>query len=299
MRLPIALFNYQDGGYTAGGYDFGPLQRAFAGIAEVPALILYCEGKYFRVNGDAGLYGCAEALADQLGAPYIPLAGAMRQGPMGPVIFYDPTLLVVRQWWDGRDENQFIDKRNMARFAVRDNAQEFLAWVEHWDARSGDWRLIQAGLLDRYGYKERLPVIGGGDLNCTPSGDHWPQRDWDAADYRARSHKGAQMPDGTWVPDTRAVDHLIGRWDAEQGTRVDGCGFSTLAEVEWNSDRTQPLIPTVNAGVDLGGGLHIDHILANGAMLEHYIPGSYRVHIPAEGEPAPSDHRLVTAALDL
>jgi len=40
-RVVVALFNYQNGGMQpGGGYDFRPLQRAFAQAQEIAALIL-------------------------------------------------------------------------------------------------------------------------------------------------------------------------------------------------------------------------------------------------------------------
>jgi hypothetical protein len=42
-RIRVALFNYENGGLrSGGGYDFQPLQAAFAEVAEPPALILFC-----------------------------------------------------------------------------------------------------------------------------------------------------------------------------------------------------------------------------------------------------------------
>lgn len=152
-------------------------------------------------------------------------------------------------------------------------------------------------MLDRYGDHE-LPVIGGGDLNSTASGPHLPQRDWMAAEYPARSHKGVEV-NGVWGPDTAAVDHLIGRWDPATERRVDGCGFHAAAEVAWEEDPGKLILPTVNEGIDAGGGLLIDWLLVNRRMLPYLIPESYRVHTPKAGFPLPSDHRLVTATVDL
>ncbi|MFG1918120.1 hypothetical protein [Micromonospora sp. NPDC048898] len=303
-RLPVALFNYQDGGLRPDtGYDFRPLQQAFADVDETPALILFCEAKQYRDNGSRGLYMAAEALSDALGVPYVGLLGWMRRGPLPPATFYNPDLLTLRSWWHPDDPGVYDDKRNVARFAVRGSGQrsddraEFLAFVHHFDFRSGAARRYEAELLDRYG-KEKLPVLGGGDLNSTASGDHLPQRDWMVADYRTRSHNGT-LRDGVWVPDTAAVDHLIGHWDADQRRRVDGCGFHALAELAWQVDSSTPIVSTVNTGVDVGGGLLIDWLLANDAMLPHVVGDSYRVHVPIDDIPHPSDHRLVTAAIDL
>ncbi|OON27113.1 hypothetical protein BSA16_33640, partial [Micromonospora sp. Rc5] len=78
--------------------------------------------------------------------------------------------------------------------------------------------------------------------------------------------------------------------------RGSSCGFHALAELAWTANPHIPLLPTVNHGIDVGGGLLIDWLLANDAMRPHVDPDSYRVHVPAR-QPYPSDHRLVTATL--
>jgi hypothetical protein len=65
-------------------------------------------------------------------------------------------------------------------------------------------------------------------------------------------------PDGRWGPDTRAIDYLIGEWDEATGQRTGGCGLHAVAEMAWRADPSQPILPTVNDGVDPGGGLLID-----------------------------------------
>jgi len=171
--------------------------------------------------------------------------------------------------------------------------------VHHFEPLSGDIRLEEARRVSRYGAAQPWPVIGGGDLNGTASGKHLPQRDWMAAEFGARSHKGMRLADGRWGPDTRALDYLIGTWDEDIQDRVDGCGFSAVAEMAWRADPSRPILPTVNENVDAGGGLLIDWILVNEAMKKHVIPDSYKVHVPDERYRPPSDHRLVTAAIEM
>ena len=65
----------------------------------------------------------------------------------------------------------------------------------------------------------------------------------------------------------------------------------------WREDPSKPILPTVN--VDAGGGLLIDWLLANNAMAPHVIANSYKVHVPDPGGRRPSDHRLVSAVLEL
>jgi hypothetical protein len=277
-------------------------------VDEPPALVLFCEAKRYRDNGNTGLWEAAEALADELGRPYVGVLGWLDRGPMPPAMFWDPTVLTMRHWCTPDDPATHDDQRNAARFAIRHSGPErrtrteFLAFVQHWDYRSGAIRRQEAERIGRYG-KQTLPVIGGGDLNATASGPHLPQRDWMAADYADRSQKGIPNPNRTgaddeWVPDTAAVDHLIGRWDPARQRRADGCGFHAVAELAWHDNPRMPLLPTVNDGIDAGGGLLIDWLLVNDAMLPHLVPGTHRVHVP-NGSPYPSDHRLVTAAIDL
>ncbi|GAA4462624.1 hypothetical protein GCM10023170_067680 [Phytohabitans houttuyneae] len=305
-RIAVALFNYQDGGRQPDGtYDFTKLQRAFADVDEPPALILFCEAKNYRDHAGQPKYTAAETLSDELGVPYTVELGSNDRSPMPPAIFYNPDTLILRSWWNQHDPGIYQDQRNVARFAIRGNAPnqegrtEFLAFVHHWSPLSGDNRLEEARRASRYGDAQPVPVIGGGDLNATASGKHLPQRDWMAAHFSARTHKGVRGPDGQWGPDTRALDHLIGVWDETTHQREDGCGLHAIAEIAWRTDPTQPILPTVNDGVDAGGGLLIDWLLVNDAMTPHVIPDSYKVHIPEAGQQHPSDHRLVTVALDL
>ncbi|MBO4164301.1 hypothetical protein [Micromonospora antibiotica] len=300
-RVSVALFNFENGGLRDGQHDLHPLVDAFHDVTTPPALILLCEAKEWQTHGNQPLLHAAELLADRFATPYVGVLGHDPRGPMPPAILYDPTLLSLRTWYDPDDRYAFDDKRNVARFALRtsserhDSRTEFLAFIAHWDVHCGIRRRQQAALLDRYG-ATHLPAVGGGDLNATASGPHLPQRDWTVANYRARRQKGQRMPDGTWVADTEAVDHLIGHWDPHTRTRTDGCGFHSIAELAWQRDPATPLLPTVNGGDDVGGGLLIDWLLVNRAMLAHVVPDTYRVHVPL-GQPYPSDHRLVTADL--
>jgi hypothetical protein len=95
----------------------------------------------------------------------------------------------------------------------------------------------------------------------------------------------------------RALDRLIGAWDATAGRRIDGAGFHTVAELDPQAPNPQP--STVNAG----SGLHIDHILVNQATINtaDVVAGSYRVHIPPGTNPTdwPSDHRRISCTLQI
>ncbi len=315
ISIGCVLFNYENGGLQpSGGYDFGPLRAALAASPRRPDLIFFCEAKRYADNGGNGLLHAAKAISDQFDAPYIGLLGYMERGPMPPAIFYNPAVLTqLPPWYGHGSHHDYHDQRNVARFAVRGTAAggepdvEFLAGVDHWEPLSGPVRELAARRWGRYGRKGKLPAILAGDTNATPSGPHFAARDWALAaelDWTNASHKGREQ-DGTWVADTAAMDHLIGRWVDGHG-RVGGAGFSSLAELAWQMSMDCPaaarpgllgsdgrILPTVNDEVDVGGGLHIDNVIANDLMLRHVDPGTFQIHVPPPGVRY-SDHRAVS-----
>jgi hypothetical protein len=128
-------------------------------------VVLFCEAKNFREHAGEAKHAAAEALSDELGVPYVVELGWMKRGPMPPAIFYDPTVLVLRRWWQQDDPGAFDDQRNVATFAIRDGGAtaagrtEFLAFVHHLEPLSGDVRLEQARRVSRYGDAQPRPVI--------------------------------------------------------------------------------------------------------------------------------------------
>ncbi len=305
-RIPVALFNIQSGCLRQGGngYDFERLQRAAAHLTEPPALWLLNEAKQWRADANHGLHGAAEALSDTLGVPYTGLLGTSDRGSIPPAIAYDSNQLVLRSWWNPDDPYSYLDKLNVARFAIRNSAPtaehrtEFLAWVAHWHPDSATIRQQEATHIARYGHRTHLPVIGGGDLNNTASGPHLPQYNWTLANHQRRAAEAHQLPDGTWTTNTDAVDHLIGPWDTHHHKRIGGSGYHAIAELAWQAGITDALVPTVNT-LDSGGAVIKDWLLVNPTMLPYVDPDSYHVHIPPD-DPTnwPSDHRLITATLD-
>jgi endonuclease/exonuclease/phosphatase family metal-dependent hydrolase len=219
--------------------------------------------------------------------------GQLFTGPLGTAVIYDPTVLCL----DATEEPYFEDKRNLAQFRLRaDLTYRLHVFVEHWSYADSEQRLARAKLLARYGTSP-IPTVLAGDANSSSSGPHLPHIDWNAVPVNVRDHKGRQHTDGTWSADTRALDRLIGAWDTTLGRRVSGAGFHHVAELDPHAPN--PLPPTVNGG----SGLHIDHILANEALLAtaDVVPGSYRVHIPTSTNPTDwsSDHRRVSCTLRL
>lgn len=314
VSVGCALFNYEGGGLQSdGSYDFKPLQAELAASPRVPALIKLCEGKHYADRGGKGLLLAAKALTDQFGVPYIGLLGYMERGPMPPAIFYNPHVLThLPPWYGHGSHHDFHDQRNIALFRVNgargpDSADvEIIAGVDHWEPLYGPSRELAARRWGRYGTKAKLPAIFSGDLNSTPSGPHFPQRDWQVAaeqDWFNASHKGREEDD-VWVADTAPLDYLIGRW--RDGRRVGGTGFTLLAELAWQTHAGRPahqrpgllspdgrILATVHDDVDAGGGLHIDAVLANSLMLRYFDPNTLQIHVPPPGV-RNSDHRMLT-----
>lgn len=302
-NLVIATINYEAGGYHCGTFDMRPLKQAFTVLGTPPAVILFCEAKHYRRDQHRGLRLAEKALTEVLDVPYAGLLGTSQQGPIPPAIFYNTDLVTNLHWPgdDPHDPDVFADQRNVGRFRANATGAEFGAWVAHFNARSGPARLDEAKLLDRYG-RDPLPFIGGGDLNSTASGPHFPQRDWRAANHHIRTHKGKHVADGTvegrWGADTDPLDHLIGRWDPINGRRLEGSGYHAIAELAWIANPDIVIQPSVIDKPGEGGPDLIDYLLANNAMRPHVIANRYRVHVP-DGPPFPSDHHLVTAEIDI
>jgi endonuclease/exonuclease/phosphatase family metal-dependent hydrolase len=298
--IPVALFNFEGGGLQPDGtFAHDKLCRAFEHVDRVPALVAICEAKEWGRDGNRGLLAATQALGRLVDRPYVGQLGWRERGPIEPALLYDPTVLAPITWYNDNGYPTHDDKRGLVEFTVRGTDVRLGVLVEHWDPRSGATRLRQAERIDRYG-KHRLPMLVMGDLNSTASGPSYPKRDWAVADYRARHQKARELDGGTWVDQTEAVDHLIGAWSDDHGERLGGCGFHAATDLAWlgGTPHHRAYEPTVNRGIDEGGGQIIDFILTNAP--ESLVPMTYKVHVPPGDNRAdlPSDHRLVTASFD-
>lgn len=304
-RVPFALFNVGNGAVRDehGGHRFQLLQRAAADLDEVPALWLICEAKRWRRDANTGLYGAAEALADELGVPYTPALGTSLRGSIAPAILWNPNVITMKSWWGpgDPDPDAYDDQINTAEFAVNDSGttsesrNKFIAWVDHFHPGNAASRLLEADRRTRYGRKCRLPAIGGADTNENASGPHFPQRDWTIADDERRAAEARQLPDGTWVTETGAMDLLIGRWDPERQCRQGGSGHLAIAERAWQAGVPHAMTPTVRDKPSSGGQIIKDYLFDNPAMAPHIDPDSYRVY----QSPKEFDHNLVKATFNL
>ncbi|WP_233413954.1 endonuclease/exonuclease/phosphatase family protein [Nucisporomicrobium flavum] len=313
----FAWLNFQSGGARTSGkldYDFTRLHRLVAPLVEpalspaasVPvAVFALCEAKGWAADANHGLYAAAEVLSATLGRPYAAKMQPFDRGPIGPALFYDPTLVCPVAWHDSSGYPDFDDKAGVVRFRTVHTDHHFVVIVRHWNPRSPQVRLEEARLLGSYGDGFPDPVFVMGDLNATAGGSHWPLRDWTKAPYIARDAKAVLTPDGSWVDATDAIHHLIGRWECDesgqQGRRIDGCGFWAMPEVAYatGTPAGEAFEATVNRGIDAGGGQIIDHCLIT--RPEHYVRGSYHIHVPRQQHEGrwDSDHRLGEATFNL
>jgi hypothetical protein len=250
------------------------------------------------------LLTAAGILSETLGRAYVGKLSSFDRGPIGPALFFDPTLMQPVEWHDDNGYPDYLDKSDVARFRVVGTDHHVVIIVRHWPPLSPQQRKEEARLLGRYGDGFPDPVYILGDLNESASGPWWPHRDWTKAHYRERDAKAVRLPDGTWVDTTDAIDHLIGWWnddDPQDQRRDDGCGFWAIPEVAHatGTPAAEAFRATVNRGADAGGGQLIDHCLTNRPHL--YVRGSYRIHIPPQRHDGrwDSDHRLGEATFDL
>lgn len=314
----VAYLNYRDGGLTpGGGFDFEPLRQAVTPLRErAPVVVAFCEGKRWANRGGAGMHQVCAVLDDTLRRPYAGLPGWHRRGDYGPALVWDPQVLRLHSWTGAVQPTNATHNRNIAEFTVRGTtATRLRVMIRHYAFDSGAERVWEAEQDASAAYDD-VPTLLCGDLNSTASGDHLPQRDWTMVPPAKRRHK-AMLVRGRWVADTRALDILIGRHVPRRLARMidrllsrqpvihrrNGAGFAALAELAYTAGMPpeQAFRPTINTGVDRGGELIIDWLLANGALAELFVPGSYAVHPPDGDYPTtwPLDHKLITAKFDL
>ncbi len=308
-ELSVGLFNYKDGGRTASGnYDFNGLQQAFKAAEEAPAVILLNEAKGWKTDGKTILYMAVNALAEALGRPY---AGELGCGIRGdatrPALVYDPQVVRLDAWGDESVTDK--DRGNVAFMHMAGRqAAKFRVSIQHWDPEDGFLR--QAEAHKTKGFTSGMPTLLVGDLNNAASGPH-VDMDWTKASDRLRKTKAKLLPDGTYVADTDAMDLMLGDWDPIQKMRTNqvrafgrqAIGWHALAELAYQSGTPaeEAFKPTVNRNPEQGGGLLIDWLLVNNAWKEGLVADTYRVHEPDDPhlEAYPSDHRLITATLEV
>lgn len=307
-EISFGLFNYENGGRKSNGsHDFARLKEAFSGKGiEPPSIILINEAKGWQRDGNAMLHTAVNALSEQLKRPY---AGEIGYGIRGdattPALIYDPRVVRLDFW--GNDSALNKDKRNFGKMhTVGRKAARFCVSIQHWQPGDGSLRTAEAHQTKSI--VSGPPTLLGGDLNNSASGPH-VDMDWTKAPRNLRASKATLLPDGSYAADTTAMDLMLGDWDYEKDRRTNrvqalarqAIGWNALAEIAYHNGTPaeEAFKPTVNRGPETGGGLLIDWLLVNDEWKEGLVANTYKVHEPANRSSPPSDHRLVTARMEL
>jgi hypothetical protein len=242
-RLPIALFNYEDGGrFGPGRYDFSGLRQAFDDVETAPALIGFNEAKEYELWGEEYGLAAADEISQTLHRPYEMRLLPAKGKRLPSMVLYDPTALALR-FWGKREKTVYPNQRSSVRFRIRGTTTQFGVFCDQWAHYDGAKRWSRAKEIDHFGGRD-LPWLIMGDFNGTASGPHLPERAWNDAPRHKVHHKGIQLPDGSWGPDCRAMDHLLGEWMGEPKQpgwhRAPGTRFTALAEIA-HFERDRPL----------------------------------------------------------
>jgi hypothetical protein len=312
-EIDIAYFNYEHGGLIDGrdhffssgrGYDFSGLVRAAGSGGRWPHILVMGEGDRFELAGGQGMWEAAAAMRAAGGRPYVPLACELpAEGLYAPVMFVDPQAVIIRRFYYHRlpDHAPRYSNLLIATLPGRPWEEIFRVRTGHGALSGGDARLSDAMQLRRLA-DPRIPALVAMDWNSVPSGPMWEDRELnDAALWGnqgqewARAHRVVWRhgpgQDGPHVPDTRALDYLIGWWDPGQGHRIGGIGFYDAAELAGDATPTQVPAP------DGRQRRTIDRILVNQPWKDAIVPGSYQVHQPADPDHPDSDHLRVSVAI--
>lgn len=250
------------------------------------------------------MWEAAAAMRAAGGRPYVPLLGSLPRewGPYAPVIFVDPQSVVIRRWYDSRQPDFAARFRNLlvASLPGRRDDGVFGVVAVHGDLYSGDARLADAQALRRFA-DPSVPCLIAGDWNSVPSGPGWEDRElddpgfWPPGKHWARVHRvlwqHGPAQAGPYVPDTRALDYLIGWWDQARGCRAGGIGFFDVAEMA--GDHTPTQVPAWDGRQRRA----IDRMIVNQPWAAAVGPGSYQVHQPADPDHPDSDHLRVSVAV--
>lgn len=308
-RLRLSYVNVEHGGRTEAGYssysgDGGPYDYTkVTGMlhdGDWPDILVMGEGDRYELNGMEGAHEAAAAMREAGGPAYVPFPCSLPRewGMFAPVIYVDPTKIVVRRFYSHRLPDFASRNRNLLLFTLpgRTDPIRILAW--HGDIYSGDTRLADARRFDRLA-DPQIPCALLGDWNTVPSGPFEPTdmnkpglHNPRAINYRVQWEGGPRQA-GPHVYDTRALDALCGWWNPDTQQREGGVGFHHVADLE--KDYTPTQIERPNGRQCLA----IDGILLNDPLADAYVPGSYRVHDFRDPEHPDSDHKRISITVDV
>ena len=309
-HLRLSYANVEHGGRTEAGYssysgDGGAFDYTkVTGMlhdGDWPDILVIGEGDRYELNGMEGAHEAAAALRDAGGPAYVPYPCSLPRewGLFAPVVYLDPTKVVVRRFYSHRLPDFASRNRNLMVFTLPGRTDPLRIAVTHGDIYSGDTRLADNRRFDRLA-DPAIPCALLGDWNTVPSGPHFEPTDMNkpgvhnprAINYRVQFRGGARQA-GPHTYDTRALDALVGWWNPETQRREGGIGFHHAAEL------AQDFTPTQIERPNGRQCLAIDAILLNDPLRDAYVPGSYRVHDFRDPRNPDSDHKRISVTVDL
>ncbi|WP_285729312.1 hypothetical protein [Nocardiopsis sp. ATB16-24] len=288
-ELPVALINLEKG--FDKGQSLHLLDEVMAPCTQTHSALIVVNEACWLTPRRIPEREAAHRLSQLCGTRYEIVTGTLERSYHPPALLWDTNRLRLVEFSDERSDSSRW-AHNTARLAAVDGSHADLRVViAHCDYASGERRMMEAQTLAAQ-VRPGCPVLVAGDLNATASGPHLPDRDWSRVPAHKRHHKARQRPDGTFVTDTRALDALIGVWDEQAGARRGGVGLHALAETAWDQQgRPDRVLASTTYSHQ---ALLIDWLLATPDI--GLVPGTYRVW---DGDPAHTDHKLVTATIRL
>lgn len=314
--IDLAYFNYEHGGRRRErlsarasdpifDYDFSGLVRVMGDGGRWPDLFSLGEADYYEFFGGAGMWGAVEAMRAAGGPPYVPLLCSLPRewGPFAPMFFYNPVTMVVRRWYDHRAPDAAPHRnRNLLLIKPVEGEEVLHVVTTHGDLFSPAHRLADAEAFRFLNTEDAFSAILA-DWNEMLSGPkHEPSDLGDPKIYNQPAkfhHRLRHRPGRPSVPadppefDTAALDYLCGWWDYELGKRVGGIGFIDVAE------HAGIYTPTNHPASNGRQCYQLDHILVNEKLAPRVVPGSVRIHEPADPERPDSDHKRVSVTVEL
>ncbi|MER7544728.1 hypothetical protein ABTW95_17145 [Spirillospora sp. NPDC127506] len=309
-HLRLSYVNVEHGGRTDAGYssysgDGGPYDYSkVTGMfhdGDWPDIAVIGEGDRYELNGMEGAHEAAAALRDAGGPAYVPYPCSLPRewGMFAPVIYVNPTKVVVRRFYSHRLPDFAARNRNLMLFTLPGRTDPIRIAATHGDIYSGDTRLADNRRFDRLA-DPSTPCALLGDWNTVPSGPHFEPTDMNTPgvhnprgiNYRVQFQGGPRQA-GPHIYDTRALDALVGWWNPDTRQREGGIGFHHAAEL------AQDFTPTQIERPNGRQCLVIDGILLNDPLRDAYVPGSYRVHDFRDPEHPDSDHKRISITVDV
>ncbi|MEU0513383.1 hypothetical protein [Amycolatopsis sp. NPDC006125] len=308
-RINATLINFKEGGRQPHGrFDMRPCVEVVAADAQFCDLVVVCEGNRYAFDGGMGKHALANALAAATGRPLAAELGSLPRGEFGPVVLYDPGVVRIETFFGYGLPRHAEDKRNWMQARHAGSGHVFGLLPIHFHHLPA-FRMTQAQEVSFIG-DLRFPVFLLGDTNVAADGGKTTMpngRPRQATDY-SKVPASKRYHDGRWQPgqrpkdvsdDTAPLDFLLGWWDNETQSRVNGREIVDLAEVAaYRYGEHDALTPTVLPRVEGATAARKDLVMANRAGADCLVPGTFRVE-PFRHPPTVMDHAAIRFSLDL